>query len=169
MTTTSTLDEDSDKDLTLSPPTVEWGHFINQLNQDPREDSIPDSGLDTAVMEEVDADMAGDEEIESRGAGAVADVASDMTIADLTWDPKDLYFALDYESSGAPQVPMAASTPVLMPTKEALCPASPNIEGPQREILAPEPAAIGDLVKDYSDIPPVGFSWPELHQVILWI
>ena len=44
---------------------VEWGHFVTQLNQDPREDSLTDSGQGTAEMEEGDADVAGCKEVET--------------------------------------------------------------------------------------------------------
>ena len=74
MTTTSTSDKHWDKDLTLPPLMVEWGHFITQLNQDPREDSITDLGLYMAAMEEGDANMVGDEDVESGGVGAAANV-----------------------------------------------------------------------------------------------
>ena len=95
MTTTSTWepqeDEDWDKDLTLPSPTVEWGHFVTQLNQDPREDSVTDSGLGMAVMEEGDADEVGDEEVESGDGEAAANVIPDTGVTDLTWDPEDPY------------------------------------------------------------------------------
>ena len=61
---------------------------------------------------------------------------------------------------------MAASTPVSMPTEETLFPVPPSLKEPQREIPAPEPVKINDLIPDYSDIPLVGFSRLELHQVI---
>ena len=62
---------------------------------------------------------------------------------------------------------MAASTPVSMPTEKTLCPVSPSIEGPQREIPTPGPAMIDNSILDYSDVPLVGFCRLELHQVIL--
>ena len=45
---------------------VESGHFVTQLNQDPREDLVTNSGMGMAAMEEADADMVGDEEVEAR-------------------------------------------------------------------------------------------------------
>ena len=111
-------DEDWDKDLTLPPPTVEWGHFVTQLNQDPGEDSVADLGPGTAAMEEGDADTVGDKEVEGGDGEATANVIPDMGITDLTWDPQDLYLEIDDESSGAHQIPMAALTPISMPTKE---------------------------------------------------
>ena len=59
---------------------------------------------------------------------------------------------------------MAALTPISMPTEETpLCPISPSIERPQREILAPDPAMIDNSIPDYSDIPLVGFTRLELY------
>ena len=42
--TTEPQEEDWDQDLTLHTPTAKWGHLMNQLNQDPREDSVTNSG-----------------------------------------------------------------------------------------------------------------------------
>ena len=54
-------EEDWDQDLALPTPKVKWGHLMTQLNHDPREDSVTDSGWGTAVMEEGDADTVGNE------------------------------------------------------------------------------------------------------------
>ena len=48
------------------------GNFETQLNQDPREDSVADSGKGTAAMEEGDADAVGDEEVEEQDKGVTA-------------------------------------------------------------------------------------------------
>ena len=78
--TTSTSEpqeEDWDQDLALSPPTVEWGHFVTQLTQDPREDYVTNSGQGTAAMEEGDVDMVGVKEVEERDGEAAASVIPD--------------------------------------------------------------------------------------------
>ena len=67
--------------------------------------------------------------------------------------PKDPHVEIDYESTGATQVPMAASTLVSMLTEETLCPVSQSLKEPQREILAPEPMMIDNLITDYLDVP----------------
>ena len=65
-TTTEHQGDDCAQDLSLPAPSIEWGHMVNQLNQDPQADLIVDSGHGTAVMEEGGADVAGDEEVEGR-------------------------------------------------------------------------------------------------------
>ena len=94
MTTTSTSepqeDEDLDKDLNLPPPTAEWKHFITQLNQDPWEGSITDSGLGTVAMEEGDTNTVGDEVVEGRDGEATADVIPNTDATnDLAWNVDD--------------------------------------------------------------------------------
>ena len=113
--------------------------------------------------------MTGDKEVEDQDGEATANVIPEMSITDLTWDLKDPYIEIDYKSSGVPQVPMAASMPVSMLTEETLYPVSLSLEEPQREIPAAEPVMIDDLIPDYLDVPLVGFSRPELHQVIPWV
>ena len=66
MPSTEPPEEDWDQNLALPAPLVKWGHLVNQLNQDPREDSVADSGWGTAAVEEGDTDTTGDEEVEGR-------------------------------------------------------------------------------------------------------
>ena len=118
-------------------------------------------------MEEGDAevDTAGDKEVEGRDGEATVDVVLDTDAAnDLAWNVDDPYLKIDDETLGAHQTPMAMLTPLLMSTKETLplCPMSPSIERPHREIPAPEPAAVDDSVPGYSDVPLVEFTRPEL-------
>ena len=72
MPTTELQQEDWDQNLALPAPTVEWGHLVNQLNQDPRENSVADSGQGMAAMEEGDTDIVGDKEVEEWEEGAMA-------------------------------------------------------------------------------------------------
>ena len=43
----------------------------------------------------------------------------------------------------------------------------PQVKSPPAD--DPKPMSIRELIPDYSDIPLVGFSQPELHQVVPWI
>ena len=70
------------------------------------------------VVLEGDIDTAGDEEVEGRDGEAVADVILDTDATDLAWDSDDPYLQVDYEISGVHQAPVAALTPLSMPTKE---------------------------------------------------
>ena len=140
---------------------------MSQLNQDPGEDSATDSGRGMAAMEEGYVDTVGDKEVEKWDEEVAASAIPETGITDITWDPEDPYLEFYDESSGAHQTPVAALTPVLMPTEETLCPVPPSLKEPQRDIPAPEPVVIDDSIPDYSDVPLVGFSRPELYQVIL--
>ena len=70
---------------------VKWGHLKNQLTQDPREDSVANSGQGMAAMEEGDADTVGDEEVEEWDKGATAGAVPETRVADITWDLEDPY------------------------------------------------------------------------------
>ena len=79
------------------------GHFVTQLNQDPRDGSTVDSGLGIISMEEEDAeaDTARDEEVKGGDGEAAIDVALDANATDdLVWNDNDPYFKIDDESLG---------------------------------------------------------------------
>ena len=84
MSTSEPQEENWDQDPALSTPTVKWGHFMNQLNQDPREDSVANSGWGMAVMEEGDVDTVGDKEVEEWDEGATASAIPETGAADIT-------------------------------------------------------------------------------------
>ena len=122
MSTTKPQEEDWDQNLALPAPTVEWGHLMNQLNQDPREDSVADSDQGTAAM-----------------------------------DLEDPYFEFTDENSIMIQTPVAALTPMSMPTEGTLTGLEQlSLKEPQVE--NPELVSISKLVPYYSDVPLVGFS-----------
>ena len=151
-----------------------WGHFVTQLNQDPGDGSTADLGLVTITMEEEDAkaDTAGDEEVKGGDGEAAIDVALDANATDdLVWNNNDPYFKIDDESLGVHRTLVAASTPMLTPTEETvlLPPASPGKEKLCREIPAVEPETIDASTPDYSDVPLVGFTRPDLSRVFPWV
>ena len=75
------------------------------------------------------------------------------------------------ESSGVHRTPVAASTPLLTPTEETvlLPPSSPGNKKLHREIPAVEPVSIDASTPDYTDVPLVGFTRPDLSQVFPWV
>ena len=105
MSTTESQEEDWDQDLALPAFTVDWEHLMNQLNQDPREDSVTDSGWGTAAVKEGDVDTVGDKEVEEKDEGATAGAVPKTGIADTTWDPEDPYLEFNDENSSTPQTP----------------------------------------------------------------
>ena len=72
---------------------------------------------------------------------------------------------------GVHRTPVAAYTPLSNPTEETvlLPPASPGNEKLYKEIPAMELESIDALTPDYSDVPLVGFSRPDLSQVFPWV
>ena len=168
MSTTEPQEEDWDQALTLPTHMVKWGHLVNQLHQDPREDC---GRLRLGYGDdEGDADTVGDEDVEEQDEETTASTVHETGVADITWDTEDPYLEFNDENSGTHQTPVAASTPVSIPTEGTLTgPKQPSLKEPQVENSAPDPVAISELVPDYSDIPLVGFSRPELHQVVPWV
>ena len=115
--------------------------------------------------EDVEADMARDEEVEGGNGEAAIDVALDANATDdLVWNDNDPYFEIDDESSGVHRTPVAALTPLLVPTEETVLslPSSPGNEKLRREIPTVWPELIDVSTPDYTDVPLVGFTRPDL-------
>ena len=132
-----------------------------------------DSGLGTIAMEEKDAkaDTARHEEVEGGDGEAAIDVPLDANATDdLVWNDNDPYFEID-ESSGVYRTPIAALTPLSTPAEETvlLPPASPGSKKLCREMPAVEPESIDASTPDYSDVPLVGFTRPDLSRVFPWV
>ena len=60
---------DGAPDLSLSAPSFDWEHMVDQLNQDPHADSMTDSSRGTVSIEGGRTDIVGDEEVETRNEG----------------------------------------------------------------------------------------------------
>ena len=89
--------------------------------------------------------------------GATAGAVSETRVTDITWDPEDPYLEFNDENPSMSQTPVAALTPVLIPTEGTLTgPEQPSLKEPQVE--NPEPVSISELIPYYSDVPLVGFS-----------
>ena len=126
-----------------------------------------DSGLGTITMEEeaVEANTARDEEVkDGDGEAAIAVTLDANATDDLVWNDNDPYFEIDDESSGVHRTPVAALTPLSAPTEETvlLLPSSPGNKKLHREIHTLEPELIDVSTPDYTDVPPVGFTRPDL-------
>ena len=126
-----------------------------------------DSGLGTVAMEEEDAeaDTARDEEVEGGDGEAAVDVTLNANATDdLAWNNNDPYFEIDDESLGVHRTPVAASTPLSAPSEETvlLPPSSEGKEKLHREIPTVEPEFIDVFTPDYTDVPLVGFTRPDL-------
>ena len=138
-----------------------------QLNQDPGDSSTVDSGLGTVAMEEEDAeaDTGRDEEVEGGDGEAAIDVTLDANATDdLAWNDNDSFFEIDDESSGVHRTPVAASAPLSAPTEETFLspPSSAGNEKLHREVPTVEPEFIDVSTPDYTDVPLVGFTRPDL-------
>ena len=90
---------------------------------------------------------------------------------DLTWHANDPYLEIDYESLGIHRTPVAALTPLSIPTEDTVLPPpeSLSIKKPCRVIPVPEPESVDDSIPDYSDVPLVGFTRPDLTRVLPWV
>ena len=129
---------------------------------------MANSGQGTAAMEEGDTDTMGDDGVEEWDGGAMAGAVPETRVADITCDLGDPCLEFTDENSSTIWTPVAASMPVLIPTEGMLTgPEHQSLKEPQVE--NPELVSISEFIPDYSDVPLVGFSRPELHQVILWI
>ena len=122
--------------------------------------------------EDAEADTARDEEVEGGDGEAAIDVALDANATDdLVWNDNDPYFQIDDESWGLHRTPVAASTPMSAPTEETvlLPPSSAGNKKLHREIPTVEPELIDVSTPDYTDVPLVGFTRPDLSRVFPWV
>ena len=168
------LVDDGTQELSLSAPSIEWEHMVDQLNQDPCADSMADSGQGTVIMEGGRTDVAGDE-VEIRGEGLTEGAAIDPGAGNLVWDPQDLLFEFSNENSGVTQTPVAALMPVAaqvedeMPKLEDADPEEPPQGSlPRSATTSSSPMMpVRRFLPDYSDVPLVGFSRPVISGLTL--
>ena len=128
-------------------------------------------------MEGGRTDITGDEEVETRNEEPTAGAAIDPGVGNLVWDPQDLLFEFNNENLGATQTPVAALTPVVAQIEDemqelvdASPEESPQVSLPRSPGTSTSPVMpIRRFTPDYSDVPLVRFSPPELYQVVPWI
>ena len=166
-----------------------WKDLVSQLNQDPRAESIADSGIgDTAVEEDVESTVVKEEieltvvkeeiklnavreeSVEDETSYAFLDRSSGPD--DLTWNIEIPYLEILDDSTTVCKTPVASSTPATTPTVDAmLSPTeSPGNKKPWWETMAERLLKSTEIREpDYNDAPLVGKTRPDLSQVIPWI
>ena len=169
-------EEDWDADVTppLCPPSLEWKDMVSQLNQDPKAESIANSGHGTTAMEEdVKLNAVKEKLIEDDTSCAALDNSSRPD--DLTWNADIPYFEFTDDSAMACKTPAASLTPVVAPAGDAVL--SPH-ESPGskkqcvHETMAErllQSASMVIMEPDYKDTPLAGYKRPDLSEVIPWI
>ena len=114
-------EEHWDADVTphLCPPASGWKDLVSQLNQDPRAESITDSGIGTKAMEEdVKLNAVSEESVKDETSCAVLDCSSGPD--DLTWNIKIPYLEIMDESTTVCKTSVASSTPAATPAVDAM-------------------------------------------------
>ena len=114
-------EEDWDTDVTpsLCPPVPGWKDLISQLNQDPRAESITDSGLGTTAMEEDDESNAVREEsVKDKTSCAVLDHSSGPD--HLMWNVDIPYLKIMDDSTTVCKTPVVSLTPAATSAVDAM-------------------------------------------------
>ena len=136
--TNAEKEEDWEADVTPLPcPLVHgWEDLVSQLNQDPRAESIADSGIGTTVMEEdvesnavredVKLNTVREESVKDETSCAILNHSSEPD--DLTWNVEIPYLKITDDSTTVCKTPVVSSTPAATPAVDALL--SPlNLQG----------------------------------------
>ena len=171
------MGNDGVPDLSVSAPSLDWKQMVDQLNQDPRANSVTDSAQETISMGEERADIAGDEEVECRDDGSTTQVTASPGVTDLDWDPCDPLFEFNDENSGTTHTPVAALMPVAAEEEDGMPELEDASPGEPPQMDPPQSSGTGisletfpeGPVPDYANVPLSRFCHPELHQVIPWI
>ena len=184
-------EEDWDADVTPPPcpPAPGLKDLVSQLNQDPRAESITDSGTGTTAMEEdiklnavredvklnavredVKSNTVREESVEDETSCAILNHSSGPD--DLMWDAEIPYLKITNDSTTVCKTPVASSTPAATPAVGAMLspPESPGNKKQCWETMAErllKSTEIGE--PDYKDAPLVGYTRPNLSRVIPWI
>ena len=156
--------------------------MVSQLNQDPRAESITDSGLGTtaieedvklnAVREDVELNDVRQESVKNETSCPVLDNSSGP--GDLTWNVDIPYLKIMDDSTTVCKTPVASSTPAATPAVDAMLlpPKSPGNKKQCQETMAERllwNTSTEIMEPDYKDTPLVGYMRPDLSQVIPWI
>ena len=167
-------EEDWDADVTAPPPCPPapgWKDLVSKLNQDPRAESIADSGIGTTAMEvDVKLNAVREESVKDETSCAVLDHSSGPD--DLMWNVEIPYLEITDDSTTVCKTPVASSTPAATAAVDAMLspPESPGNKKQCWETMAErllKSTEIGE--PDYKDALLVGYTRPNLSQVIPWI
>ena len=144
--------------------------MVSQLNQDPRAESIADSGIGTTAVEEdvksnaaerVSNQMLSEESVEDETSCAILNHSSGPD--NLTWNIEIPYLKIMDDSTTVCKTPVVSSTPAAAPAVDAMLspPESPGNKKQCWETMAErllKSTEIGE--PDYKDAPLVGIQGP---------
>ena len=114
-------EEDLDADVTPPPypPAPGLEDLVSQLNQDPRAESIADSGIGTTAMEEdVTLNAVREESVKDETSCAILNHSSGPD--DLMWNEEIPYLKITDDSTTVCKTPVAPSTPAATPAVDAM-------------------------------------------------
>ena len=96
-----------------------WKDLVSQLNQDPRAESIANSGIGTIAMEEdVDLNAVREESVEDETSCTILDHSSGPD--DLMCNIEIPYLDITDDNTTVCKTPVASSTPAATPAVDAL-------------------------------------------------
>ena len=138
--------------------------MVSQLNQDPRAESIADSGIGTTAMEEdVKSNAVREESVKDETSCAILDHSSGPD--DLMWNIKIPYLKIMDDSTTVCKTPVALSTPAAAPAVDAVLspPESPGNKKQCQETMAERLLKSNEIGEpDYKDAPLVRYTGPDL-------
>ena len=125
-----------------------WKDLVSQLNQDPRAESIADSGIGTTAMEEdVKSNAVREESVEDETCCAILHHSSGPD--DLTWKVEIPYLEITDDSTTVCKTPLVSSTPAATPAVDAALspPESPGNKKQCWETMARRLLKLGNQIK----------------------
>ena len=159
-------EEDWETDVTLPPcpPAPGWKDLVSQLNQDPRAESIADSGIGTTAMEEdVKSNAVREESVKDETSCAILNHSSGPD--DLMWNIKIPYLKITDDSTTVCKTPVVSLTPPATPAVDAVLspPESLGNKKQCHETMAERLLKSTEIREpDYKDAPLVGYTRPNL-------
>ena len=166
-------EEDWDADVTPPPcpPAPGLKDLVSQLNQDPRAESIADSGIGTTAMEEdVASNAVRKESVKDETSCAILDRSSGPD--DLMWNEDIPYLKIMDDSTTVCKTPVASLTPAVTPAVDAVLSPPESLGNKKQcwETMAERLLRSTEIVEpDYKDALLVGYTRPDLSRVISWI
>ena len=139
-------DWDADVTLPLCPLAPGWEDLVSQLNQDPRAESVADSGIGTTAMEEdvesnavredVELNAVREESVEGEPSCAILNHSSEPD--DLMWNVEIPYLEIMDDTTTVCKTPVASLTPAATPAVDAMLspPESPGNKKQCQETMA---------------------------------
>ena len=159
-------EEDWDTNVTPPPcpPAPGLKDLVYQLNQDPRAESITDSGIGTTAMEEdVASNAVREESVEDETSCAILDHSSGPD--DLMWNEEIPYLKFMDDSTTVCKTPVASLTPAATPAVDAMLspPESLGNKKQCQETMAERLLRSTEIGEpDYKDAPLFGCTRPDL-------